>query len=657
VLDRIVRHRSVARSAVAVLTVGLSALGAIAVQTNTRTAQATTHVRASEAISDHWDGVFLNTATEYEALGDYLRADSDVGRLPLASALGSAVPDLAWLAKSRDVDVSVSATATRNAYDAYTDSLRQVLAAGKRRDRTAVELFAEQAGLSASTVRKQAVTSAAGKRRELLIYLTDVERRNSQSRTLAIVLGTFDGVLLGFCGLVLLAYQRRTERQAEENEHRALHDGLTGIPNRTLFGDRLTNGLLLAERRGEQVALLVLDLDLFKEVNDTLGHQQGDTILCKVAERLTGAIRTADSVARLGGDEFGILLPNVTSAEKALEVAERVRTIICRPVRVDGATVDVGCSIGVAVYPQHGTNPTELLKNADIAMYVAKRGQLGVSAYSAEADHYTSDQLVLAGELRNAIDAGELFFVYQPKVRTSTGAVTGVEALIRWQHPTRGVLGPVDFVPAAERSRLILPLTDHVVATALQQLKEWDMNGLGLPISVNIDAWSLLDSTFPDRVAAMLVASGAPAQMLTMEITETAFISDGDRALGVLNRLRGQGIRLALDDFGTGYSAMAYLQKMPLDELKIDRRFVTDLLVSRQDQAITRAVIDLAHALEMRVVGEGVEDAATLDALRALRCDEAQGYYLCRPIPVPELMAWLAARPEGVPARGSSLPV
>jgi diguanylate cyclase (GGDEF)-like protein len=650
-LDGIVRHRGIARSAVAVLTVGLSALALLAVETNARTADATTRVRASDEISDHWDEVSLHIAVEYEALIDYARPHSDIGSRPLTSALGSATDDLDWLARSDDAAQAERATATKESYDAYTVSLKRVIAVGKRHDLAAVELLAGQAALGASTVRKQAVSNAAGQRRALGLYLDAVEARSAKSRVVAIALGASDCVLLGFCGFILLGYQRRTERQAKESTHRALHDGLTGIPNRTLFNDRLATAVRLAERRGDQVGLLVLDLDRFKEVNDTLGHQQGDTMLCKIADRLTGVIRESDSVARLGGDEFGILLQNVGSEERALEVAGRVLKMVCRPVQLDGAVVDVGCSIGAAIYPQHGADPTELLKNADIAMYVAKRGHLGASAYSAEADHYTSDQLVVSGELRHAIDAGELLFVYQPKVQTSTGVVCGVEALIRWQHPTRGLLGPLEFIPAAERSQLILPLTNHVIAQALDQLSEWVASGLRLPISVNVDALSLLDPAFPDRVAAMLMTSEAPAELLTLEITETAFISDGDRALTVLNRLRKMGVRLALDDFGTGYSAMAYLQKMPLHELKIDRRFITDLLVSRQDRAITRAVIDIAHALDMHVVGEGVENAATLDALRDLRCDEAQGYFLCRPVTVPELMAWLDQRSDGLSAQ------
>jgi diguanylate cyclase (GGDEF)-like protein len=651
VLDGIVRHRGIARGAVAVLTVGLSALALLAVETNTRTAEATTHVRASEAVSDQWDEVFLHIAVEYEALTDYVKATSAVGRQPLKSSLGSATPNLDRLEHSGNARQAARAKATRSSYAAYTATLNVLIAAGNRGDHEAVNLLAEQAALSASTVRKQAVSNAAGQRRELVVYLSAVEASSDRARVAAIALGAADCVLLAFCGLILLGYQRRTERQAKDSAYRALHDGLTGIPNRTLFADRLDNAVRLAERRGESVGLLVLDLDRFKEVNDTLGHPQGDRLLCTVAERLTLAIRESDSVARLGGDEFGILLHGVASEHEALEVAHRVLKTVGRPVELDGATVDVGCSIGAAIYPQHGGDPTELLKNADIAMYIAKRGHLGASVYSADADHYTSDQLVIFGELRHAIEASELVLFYQPKLVTSTGSVTGVEALLRWQHPTRGLLGPQEFIAAAERSQLILPLTNYVIAAALDQLRNWIAGGLHLPISVNVDALSLLDREFPDRVQVMLTESRVPPELLTLEITETAFISDGDRALAVLNRLRQMGVRLALDDFGTGYSAMAYLQQMPLHELKIDRRFITNLLVSRQDRAITRAVIDIAHALDMHVVGEGVEDAATLDALRELKCDEVQGYVLCRPVPVPELMAWLANRTGGSPAQ------
>jgi diguanylate cyclase (GGDEF)-like protein len=646
VLDRILRRRGVARSAVAGLTLGLSALALLAVETNARTSEATTRVRAIEAVSEQWDQLFLHVGVEYEALSDYLRADSAVGRLPLSSALGSATPSLVWLQRHGDAADAQRARAVGHSYDAYTESLRQLIAARDGGDPAAADLDAEQASLSASALRKQAVANASRKRTELNLYLAEVERRSATFRTAAIGLGAADCVLLVLCGLVLLGYQRRAESEARHSTHRALHDGLTGIPNRTLLVDRLECAVRLAKRQAGQVGLLLLDLDRFKEVNDTLGHQQGDALLCEVAERLAGAVRSSDTVARLGGDEFAVLLQGDVSEHAALDVAQRLLDVVRRPVTLEAATADVGCSIGAALYPQHGSDETELLKNADIAMYIAKRGHFGVSVYSADTDRHSWQQLAIFSELRHAIDSHELILLYQPKIRTSTGEVSGVEALVRWLHPTRGLLTPDEFIPAAERSELMIPLTDYVISAALDQAQGWVASGLHLPVSVNVGAVALLDESFPDRVAALLAGSGVPADLVTLELTETAFISDENCALIVLNRLRQLGIRLALDDFGTGYSAMAYLQKMPIQELKIDRRFITDLLTSRQNRAITRAVVEIAHALDMQVVGEGVEDAATLDALHDLECDQAQGFHLCRPITAPELLSWIAERPD-----------
>ena len=288
-------------------------------------------------------------------------------------------------------------------------------------------------------------------------------------------------------------------------------------------------------------------------------------------------------------------------------------------------------------------------------MYVAKRDRLGTSVYSAEADQHSPDSLTMGRELRQALTDGELVLHYQPKADARTGRVTGAEALVRWQHPVRGQLQPADFIPLAERNRLIVPLTDHVIAIALRQLQEWLAEGVRLPVAVNVDAVSLLDPQFPDRVAEQLRRTGVPPRMLTLEITENGFLADAEAALAGLHRLRGLGVRLALDDFGTGYSAMGYLQRMPLDEVKIDRRFVTHLISSPQDRAIAAAVIGLAHALQMEVVAEGVEDAAVLDALGDLDCDQVQGYHLCRPIPAERLRHWLDGRavedlgPAGAP--------
>jgi diguanylate cyclase (GGDEF)-like protein len=637
VAQRIVGSRGIARVAVAGLTVGLFALVVLSLQNVTRTAQTTSYVRAMAALSDHWFQVSEDVGVEYEALNDYLRADSDVGRAPLRYAPGSASNDLAWLRAHAEAQEAPRVRSLQGSYDAYSGSLRQVLAAGERGDRAGVQLAAQQAGLGASSLRKQAVQNAAREREGLDAYLAQVEVGNERTRRAEMVIGLVDAVLLLASGLVLLGHQRRTERQARESIHRALHDELTGIGNRALFTERLDACTGSAGRAG----LLLLDLDRFKEVNDTLGHHQGDLLLREVAARLCQVIRPGDTVARLGGDEFAVLLPGADE-HAAVQVGRRILEVLHRPVDLGGTRVDVGCSIGVALQPRHGVDSTELLKNSDIAMYTSKRGHLGVSVYDPGDDHHSSTQLTIFAELRDALETGQLVLYYQPKVDTSTGRLCGAEALLRWQHPTRGLLGPQEFIPAAERSELIVPITDEVIAMALRQAREWADLCLVLPVSVNVATPSLRDLGFPHRVSVLLDEYGLPPDRLTLEITETALISDEEAALVTLNQLRALGVRVSLDDFGTGYSSMAYLQRLPLTELKIDRRFITDLLRSPRDQVITRAVIEIAHALDLHVVGEGVEDAATLAALRELRCDEAQGYHICRPMPPDRVVDWAA---------------
>jgi diguanylate cyclase (GGDEF)-like protein len=653
-LDRILRYSGVARVAMASLALGLSGLALLAIRSTAPAPAETAQIRATLETKEHWDDVSVHVGRDVEALMSYPGARGSVPRPPLKPQLGSAATDLAWLQHHGDSGETSRARAFGRSYDAYAESLRQLLAADDHGSSDTVQVTAEQALLTASALRGKAADNADQYRTALNLDLEKVAPHRATLHAAAIALGSADLLLLTVCGLIFVGYRRHADRQAEQSTYRAMHDGLTGIPNRTLFVDRLDGAVRQAQQHGTQVALLLLDLDRFKEVNDTLGHQHGDRLLTEVALRLSQAVRVGDTVARIGGDEFAILLEGDASEAAALLVAQRVLEVVCHPVSLDGVTADVGCSIGAAVYPQHGDDQTELLKNADIAMYVAKRGHLGVSVYSFDADQFSSGQLVILGELRYAIDTGELVLFYQPKVVTSTGAVCGVEALVRWQHPTRGLLGPNEFIPAAERSDLILPLTDYVISAALDQVSEWRAGGLRLPVAVNVGAVAFLDSLFPDRVGALLAESGVPADLITLEITETAFISDEESALSVLDRLRLLGVRLSLDDFGTGYSAMAYLQRMPLQELKIDRRFITDLLTSRQNRAITRALIQIAHALDMHVVGEGVEDAATLDALRELGCDQAQGYHLCRPIPAAALTAWLAERSNSLPSQDAS---
>jgi diguanylate cyclase (GGDEF)-like protein len=648
-LGRIMRSRAMARAAVLGLTIGMSALAVLAFYSSTSTAHTTSWVRSSAQLSDQWGQVFTLVSAEYEALNDYERAHSDIGREPLISSIGSVEPALSWLKEHGEPDDVAQAESIDDTYEAYTKTLRDLVAAGNEGDRTTVDVLSEQAALSAGSLRKQAVSNITRKRLEMTAYLDEVDHRNRNLRLAGAIIFATDLLQLILSGFVLLSHQRRVERQAKESRHRALHDGLTGIANRVLLADRMEQALRLAGRHKEAVALLLLDLNRFKEINDTLGHHHGDLLLREVANRLCGVVRNYDTVARLGGDEFAVLLPRVGDADHAMEVAERVLAVLQRPAELDGTVVDVSGSIGVAVYPLHSATSSEFLQHADIAMYNAKRGHLGVAMYDPDANQHSSVQLALLSELRQAIDAHELVLYYQPKVDIATGQVRGVEALVRWQHPVRGFLLPGEFIPLAEESDLIGPLTDYVLIEALRQHREWLREGMMLPVAVNLATRCLLDTGFPQRIAELIAEYGTAADSLTLEITESAVITDPSRAHAVLARLRDLGVRLAIDDFGTGYSSMAYLQTMPVHELKIDRRFVTAVHTSRGDEAIVRAVLQLAHALDLTVVAEGVEDGKTLSVLAAMNCDVAQGYHFCRPIPATELGSWLASRRGQVP--------
>jgi len=651
VLTNVLRSRAMARCAVFALTVGLAALAALALWSTDSTAQATAKVRAIDAVTAEWGQVFLDLGVENEALNDYLRAGSTIGRSPLVSALDSAAPHLQWLAANGGPVDSGEVSEFRDTYGAYTDVLRQLIAAGNAGDTGQVSDLAQEVGLGAAALRKQVNANITRLQLEMTDYLARVDQDNHGVRVAATIALVVDFLLLVLCGIILLMHQRRVERQAVESRHRALHDSLTGIGNRVLLGDRVEGALRLAERNAETVALLLLDLNRFKEINDTLGHHCGDLLLQEVASRLSGALRDSDTVARLGGDEFAVVLPDIGSAAEAREVAERLLAVLQCPADLDGTAVDVSGSIGVAVYPLDSRNSTELLQHADIAMYAAKRGHLGVAVYDMETAQRDLRQLSVLGELRRALDEHELVLHYQPKVYTGSGYTCGVEALVRWQHPQRGLLGPGEFIPLAEDSELIHPLTDYVLEAALDQHDRWRDEGVVLPLAVNVATQCLLADTFADRVAAALARHRAEPGHLTLEITESALIADPDRAAAVLATLRQLGVRLSIDDFGTGYASMAYLQRIPLDELKIDRCFITTLQSSHGNQAIVRAVLELAHALGLEVVAEGVEDGSTETALSDMGCDMAQGYHLSRPIPGPEVTAWLAAHPLHVPAR------
>ncbi|MGD0166405.1 MAG: EAL domain-containing protein [Gaiellaceae bacterium] len=462
----------------------------------------------------------------------------------------------------------------------------------------------------------------------------------------------YDAITLTILYLAQLVFVARAAHrlrvQVEENEFQALHDTLTSLPNRTLFRDRVEQAILQARREDSRFSLLIMDLDRFKEINDTLGHRNGDLILQAIGPRLRGVLRDVDSIARFGGDEFAVLLPGAASSDAAMRVASKIAASLSRPFMLKGLTLDVEASVGISVFPDHGNDVDTLIQRADVAMYMAKEAHTGFEVYAADRDQYTPKRLALLGELRRALENKELVLFYQPKADIRTGKVHGVEALLRWQHPEHGLTFPDDFIPLAEHTGLIRPLTLYVLNEALEQSYHWQQQGITLNIAVNLSARNLLDSELPDDVAQLLETWHVDPALLKLEITENTIMVDPPKALEVLTRLRDLGVGLSIDDFGTGYSSLSYLRKLPVDELKIDRSFVMNMPQSENDQQIVRSTIDLSRNLGLKVVAEGVETKEIWRDLAALGCDVAQGYYLTRPIPPQELVEWLA-RPIDAP--------
>jgi diguanylate cyclase (GGDEF)-like protein len=451
-------------------------------------------------------------------------------------------------------------------------------------------------------------------------------------------------VLYGIMFRIVAGASKTLRRQAEVNEHQALHDALTDLPNRTLFHDRVHQALASARREHIAAAVMIMDLDRFKEVNDTLGHASGDELLKQVGLRLRDSLRESDTVARLGGDEFGVLLPKVVDAEAAVAVARKLRTTLEEPFTLHGLALRMEASIGIALFPDHGSDVQSLLQRADVAMYVAKEHPAGCEVYTRERDEYSPDRLTLLTELRRAIDRGQLLLHYQPKADLRTGDIQGVEALVRWQHPERGMIPPDEFIPPAQKTGVITPLTMFVLDEALRQCRTWALQGMELCVAVNLSTRNLLDVHLPDTVGELLARWEVPARLLELEITESTILADPVRAMEILSRLDEMGIRLAIDDFGTGYSSLAYLKRLPVDELKIDKSFILGMEENENDAVIVRSTIDLGRNLGLRVVAEGVETAKAWNRLVSLGCDIAQGYYLSRPVPADQLTEWLRER-------------
>jgi diguanylate cyclase (GGDEF)-like protein len=431
-------------------------------------------------------------------------------------------------------------------------------------------------------------------------------------------------------------------------DHQALHDELTGLPNRKMLIVS-TEEALAEARQDERVGLFLLDLDRFKEVNDTMGHPVGDRLLQMVAHRLTHSVRPGDVVARLGGDEFAVLLPSIRDTHAAREVAARLRAALTEPVRLEGMTFDVDGSVGIALYPDHAPDFELLLQRADVAMYLAKEGRTGVELYQPDKDRNSPERLNLLGDLRRAIDNRELRLHYQPKVSLSTGAVQGVEALLRWRHPVHGPIAPSEFVPLAEQTYLMRQLTAYVIESALEQVARWWHTGQRVQISVNISARDLLDSALPEQLEVGLAQYGLPPGAIQLEVTERILTGDQAYTQETIKALATLGVPLALDDFGTGYSSLIRLQRLAVSEVKIDASFVRRIAESEDDARIVRSIVDLVRSLGLRSVAEGVESDDVAMRLAEMGCDVGQGWLFGEPMPAAEATIWLQDHSEASP--------
>ncbi|MGE4111084.1 MAG: putative bifunctional diguanylate cyclase/phosphodiesterase [Burkholderiales bacterium] len=424
----------------------------------------------------------------------------------------------------------------------------------------------------------------------------------------------------------------------------AYQDALTSLPNRALFIDRLDLATRVARRDHTPLSILSMDLDRFKHINDSLGHPTGDRVLQEVGRRLKGLLRESDTVSRLGGDEFAIILPR-GEAGYAREIAKKIIAALDVPITMDNQPLDVRTSIGIATCPEHGTDPHDLIRHADIAMYVAKRASSGYAVFDPVENRPQQDYLTLLGELRKAVEQDELVLHYQPKVDLGSGATAQAEALVRWAHPQRGLLPPGDFIPFAEQTGYIRNLTRWIIRRAIRQCGDWQSRGINVVISVNICARDLLDPGLPDLVETDLEQHHVDARFLSMEITENGVMEDPGKSMETLRRLNQLGIRLAIDDYGTGYSSLSYVKKLPVTELKIDQSFVRNMTTDADDAMIVKSTIELGHNMGMQVVAEGVEDLAIWALLRQMGCDMAQGYCISKPLPADRFEHWLAANP------------
>ena len=534
----------------------------------------------------------------------------------------------------------IAIAAARAAYCLVSDSGSTVFGPyvpfGSSMQDFAASMCAGLVFLLVNHVLVSAVVALASDQHIMPVFLEDIRFQAMTAGVLA-ALGPVAAVTIEFQPLMLpllvapVVAVHNSATMAVAKEQQANHDALTGLPNRELFRGRAVRALDESKRVQQPLAVMMIDLDHFKEINDTLGHQVGDELICEVARRLDDAKPVGSTVARLGGDEFALLLPDVPDMSVAEDVATYLLSVLGKSFSAGGVRLVVQASLGISLAPDHGEDVHTLMKRADIALYEAKRERARFCAYRAEEDIHTPQRLAILADLRSAVDNDELFLEFQPKVNLATGIVNGAEALVRWNHPTRGIIRPDDFIPLAENTGLITPITWFVVERSLQQVRLWQDSGLDLDVAVNLSVRHLTDMSLPDRIAVALERWGVAPSKLIIEVTESSVMTDPKRAAGVLQQLRRIGVAVAIDDYGTGHASLTYLKRLDIDELKIDRSFIMQLDQDSSDAIIVASTIELGHNLGLRIVAEGVESAATLEWLRGLGCDTAQGYHISRP--------------------------
>ncbi|WP_100501006.1 putative bifunctional diguanylate cyclase/phosphodiesterase [Geodermatophilus chilensis] len=635
------RLRLSAASATAGLVAVLAVLTVFSVTAAVTNARATAQARESAAVSE-WSKVAERSLLHQEALVDQLATERDAGQWAAFEAAGAdtrtAIREMGAVAGTGHGELIDE---WLRLHARYEYAVGQLLVA--TRDNPGIaepyeEVYVDPHLEALETLIQEEAAEHWDEANASLESMEDVQR------VLLVATPVLFGVGLGLVAwftLVLTRSRRETVAQAERNRQLALHDALTGLPNRTLLRQRV-DGALAGCHPGA-VGLVLIDLDRFKEINDTLGHAYGDVVLQAVADRLRATVRGGDTVARLGGDEFAVLLSRIDDEESARQLAGRALVAMEAPIEVDGVSLDVDASIGIALSGAHGDDVESLLQNADIAMYSAKERGLGVCVYDASLNEHSPERLGLLGQLRRAIDNRELVLHFQPKVALPGAHVSGVEALVRWEHPQRGLIAPGDFIPLAERTPIIRPLTRYVLDAALEQCARWRDAGRVMAVAVNVSVRNLLDEHFVDEVCELLAHWRVPASCLELEVTESAITADPDRARRILTRLAACGVTLSIDDFGAGYTSLAQLKDLPVHQLKIDRSFVASMAADRSNALIVRSVVELGHNLGLTTVAEGVEDEATCNSLAAMGCDVAQGYHLCPPMTAEQLEAWFDA--------------